>query len=230
VPRTRAPGRLTGILDAALHVFTTVGYRRARMQDVAEAAGVSPGLLYTYAAGKEALFLLTIQREAGVDVDTLPLPVPNPDPSELTTLITKTIRARMQPPALIAAEKSARAPRDVRAELAAIVAEHYDGVYDCRRLLRLIEKCAIDWPELAEAFFDRTRKNHVQRLGAYIARRSQTGQFVKVPDPDVAARFLIETCAWFANHRYGDHDGAAIPEAVARATVVELVTNSLLAK
>lgn len=60
--RTRAPERIHQIVDAALSVFLERGYRRARMADVAEAAGVSPGLLYTYAANKEALFQLVILR------------------------------------------------------------------------------------------------------------------------------------------------------------------------
>ena len=50
----------------------------------------------------------------------------------------------------------------------------------------------------------------------------------RCPIPQVAARFVIETVAWFANHRYGDHDGAQIPNDVAEATVVQLVTAGLV--
>ena len=69
----------------------------------------------------------------------------------------------------------------------------------------------------------------MQRLGRYISSRVASGDFRPVPDADVAARFILETVAWFANHRYGDHDGAGIDDEIARATVVELVTNSLVA-
>ena len=41
-------------------------------------------------------------------------------------------------------------------------------------------------------------------------------------------RFVIETVAWFANHRYGDHDGGEIPDDIAQATVVQLVTAGLV--
>jgi hypothetical protein len=39
---------------------------------------------------------------------------------------------------------------------------------------------------------------------------------------------VIETIAWFANHRYNDHDGAQIDDEVAQATVVQLVTAGLV--
>ncbi len=226
--RTRAPGRLRDILDAACDVFSTVGYRRARMQDVAQAAGVSPGLLYTYAAGKEALFSLVIQREAGVDVDALALPVPNPGGQDLEAIVERVLRSAMKAPSLEAAERTP-VVTDARAELRAIVAELYDRISHARRLLRLVERTALDWPELADHFYNRGRRPFVQRLGRYIARRTRSGDFRSVPNPEVAARFILETASWFANHRYGDHDGAAIDDTVARATVIELVTNSLVA-
>jgi AcrR family transcriptional regulator len=228
VPRTRAPGRLNDIVEAAAEVFATRGYRLTRMQDVAAAAGVSSGLLYTYAAGKEGLFTLVIQAAAGVDLDTLPLPVPDPDERELEAIVRKTLR-ELRAPRLQAAQAATRRPADPRAELEGIVAEQYDGIHQMRRLLRVIERCALDWPELADLFFNRARKPHVRRLANYIERRAKWGCFRPVPDAEVAARVVIETVAWFANHRYGDYDGAKIPDDVARATVIEMLTNGLLA-
>ena len=68
----------------------------------------------------------------------------------------------------------------------------------------------------------------MRRLGSYVAARVASGDFAPVPDPEVAARFVIETVAWFANHRYGDHDGGQIADEVAEATVVQLVTAGLI--
>ena len=116
-----------------------------------------------------------------------------------------------------------------RAELAAIVGEHYDRVARYRRVIKLVERSALDWPELADRFYVRGRRPFVRRLGEYIARRVASGDLAAVPDPDVAARYVIEVVAWFANHRHGDRDGRSIDEATARATVVELVTRSLVA-
>jgi AcrR family transcriptional regulator len=224
-PRTRAPDRLREIVDAALDVFMRSGYRRARMADVARAAGVSPGLLYTYAETKEALFNLVLQRELGVDVDALPLPVPTPDPAATRKLVGQALWEVGTIPTLDAAGD---APADVGAELAAIVGEFYDRVHRYRRFIRLLERSALEWPELADRFYERGRRPFVSRLGEYIRGRVGTGHFRPVPDPDVAARFVIETVSWFANHRYGDHDGARIDDGTARATVVQLVSAGLV--
>ena len=227
--RTRAPGRLQDILDAALDVFSTVGYRRARMQDVAQAAGVSPGLLYTYAAGKEALFSLVIQREAGVDVDGLELPVPNPGAQDLEGVVERVLRASMRAPSLQAAEQRSAAT-DARPSSRAIVAEVYDSISDARRLLRLIERTALDWPELADHFYNRRRRPFVQRLGRYIARRTRVRRLPISTTSRSRSPIRPRERAWFANHRHGDHDGAAIDDAVARATVIELRDRTAVAQ
>jgi len=48
------------LLDAALRVFAQQGYRHARLDDVAEAAGVTKGAIYHYFDTKEALLLAVI--------------------------------------------------------------------------------------------------------------------------------------------------------------------------
>src|SRR5436190_4187689 len=164
VPRPRDPGRLDAIVAAALATFAAAGYRRTRMADVAAAAGVSPGLLYTYAESKEALFALVVQREAGVDINALPLPVGTPSDHELAALVRRSFAALVDVHTLDAADVT-DAPPDVRAEVAGIVAEHFDAILGCRTLLRLVERCAADWPVLAGAFFEDGPGGHPGRLG-----------------------------------------------------------------
>jgi AcrR family transcriptional regulator len=61
--RELAEWRRQRILDAALAVFGSKGVDGASMKEVAAAAGVAPGLLYHYFAGKEALSLaVTVER------------------------------------------------------------------------------------------------------------------------------------------------------------------------
>ncbi len=52
----RPEARPEEILEAALGVFGDVGFARARLEDVAKAAGVSKGTLYLYFDSKETLF------------------------------------------------------------------------------------------------------------------------------------------------------------------------------
>lgn len=236
--RTRPPKRLDDIVEAATRVFLDKGYRRARMDEIARQAGVSPGLLYTYAAGKEALFQLAQLRELGVDVSDTGLPAPAPSADEMAAVARRAFHELAAVPALEAAIKASpgdrrdlrdeRDPRHVREEVAAIVGEHYDRLHRYRRYVRLVERSALDWPEMAERYYERGRVPHVRKLGGYIASRVASGHFAPLPDPDVAARFVIETVAWFANHRYGDHDGARIDDDVARATVIQLIAAGLI--
>lgn len=224
VARSRAPGRLQDVLDAARSVFLTVGYRRARMSDVATAAGVSPGLLYTYAAGKEALFSLVIQRELGVDVDALPLPIAAPEPGAVEALVAGTMRDLGQGPIL----STEMPPADVRTEIETLIGQAYDAIYRYRYFLKLVEKSALDWPSLSAGYYEDGRQPLLDRVAAYIAVRVDNGDFKPVPDAFVAARFVIESVSWFANHRFGDHDGAQIDDAVARETVVTMVSRALI--
>ena len=224
--RTRSPQRLDAITAAALATFTLAGYRRTRMTDVAAAAGVSPGLLYTYAESKEALFALVVQREAGVDITTLPLPVAMTSERDLVALVRRALEALVTLPALAAAEAT-DTPEDVRAEVAAIVGEQFDGVAACRTLLRLVERCAADWPALADAFYEGGRRLLLERLARYLDTRSRAGLLAPIDDGAVAARFVMETVAWFANHRFGDHDGAALDDDAVRREIVALVTRGL---
>src|SRR5262245_48972173 len=225
--RTRAPRRLEDIVEAATVVFLEKGYRRARMDEIARRAGVSPGLLYTYAEDKEALFQLAQLRELGVDISRSELPVPKPSEKEMQAVARRAFQELVAMPSLTAA-LATDAPVDVRAELAAIIGEHYERLHRYRRFVRLTERSALDWPEMTERYYTRGRQPHVRKLGSYISRRVASGLLAPVPDADVAARFVIETIAWFANHRYGDFDGAQIPDDIAQATVVQLVTAGLV--
>jgi AcrR family transcriptional regulator len=50
------------LLEAAASVFAERGYEAARIEQVADAAGVSPGLLYRHFAGKKDLYAELVQR------------------------------------------------------------------------------------------------------------------------------------------------------------------------
>lgn len=224
--KSRPPKRLDEVLDAALGVFEQKGFQRTRMADVARAAGVSPGLLYTYVVSKEALFHIVLLREFGGVIDDSVLPVPNPDAAATERLARHALEEIATIPSLEVA-LGVTAPTDVASEVVVIVGEHYDRVQRHRRFIRIAERSAQDNPEIAEQTYTK-RRAYVLELGRYISSRVVSGHFRPVPDPDVAARFVVETVAWFAMHRYNDFDGGQIDDEVARQTVVHLTTAALL--
>lgn len=54
------------IAEAALRVFSTKGFQKATNKDIAEEAGISPGLIYHYYKDKEDLFLSLIRDRAAI--------------------------------------------------------------------------------------------------------------------------------------------------------------------
>jgi len=59
--KIQAEERRLQILDVALKVFADNGFQGTSIKDIAEAAGISQGLMYHYFASKEALLEATIE-------------------------------------------------------------------------------------------------------------------------------------------------------------------------
>ena len=58
------------ILDAALTIFSKQGYQAARLQEIAEAAGVTRGAVYHHFGGKSQLFITLIE-EASKEINNV---------------------------------------------------------------------------------------------------------------------------------------------------------------
>lgn len=65
----RPDTRMQELLEAALEVFARRGYRNARLDDVADAAGVTKGAIYHYFDTKEALLLGVIEHYQAIAFD-----------------------------------------------------------------------------------------------------------------------------------------------------------------
>lgn len=65
----RKDARPEEILDAALRLFGEKGFSATRMQDVANAAGISKGTLYLYFSNKEAIFYQVVQQRITPQLD-----------------------------------------------------------------------------------------------------------------------------------------------------------------
>jgi AcrR family transcriptional regulator len=77
------------ILDVAGQVFARAGYESAPMDEIADRAGVSKPMLYTYFGSKEGLYLAYIERAGGELIERLVGAAPPEDHS------TAGLRARI---------------------------------------------------------------------------------------------------------------------------------------
>jgi len=225
--RPRPPDRLDRIIAAALRVFAEKGYRRAQMADVAREMGVAPGTLYSYVTSKDGLFHLVIDRAfARSPGPPAPaLPAPDPAPGATLARLRERLAADAALPALDAALRRRRAA-DPRRELETIVRDLYEVVERAWPGIVVLERSALDLPDLARVFYQETRRGLLERLERYLAARSRAGQ-LRASHPAAAARFVVETVASFAMHRHRDPSGWTIDDAAAREAAVELVVDAL---
>src|SRR5580698_4564481 len=66
--RRRKDARPAEILDAALAVFAEKGFSAARMDDIAQRAGVTKGTIYLYFESKDAVFRGLVQESIGATI------------------------------------------------------------------------------------------------------------------------------------------------------------------
>ncbi len=223
--RPSADERLASLATAATESFGRLGYRGTRTADVAAAAGMSAGSLFTYVESKEALFQLVFRYGVGMRAPAA-LPLPTPGPGETVTLVERALR-KMPLPRLRAALATDE-PADVVPELRGIVEELYDLVARYWPLVAVIERCAAELPELDALWFGAERAGVYGDLARYLEHRTASGLLRPMPDAVIAARVVGESLAWFAWHRHEGRDSALYDDAAARCTVIEFVCAALL--
>jgi len=221
--RRTPPDRVNEVARAAWKVFIEKGYRRTLMTDIGAELKLSHAMLYRCVDSKEALFELAMHYAMDpASVATLHVPVPSPAPGHTLQLLQQWARKNVTFPVL----RAALAREDVEdgtAELLEIIDERYAFVERNRRLLALIERSALDLPELHALYYKKLRRNDIRQLSQYLERRINAGLLSEVSDIQVATRFIVETIAWFAWHRKADPDSASIQDEQARKTVRELL-------
>ena len=220
--------RLARLVDCATAVFIAQGYRRTQMADVAKALGIAKGTLYLYVESKDALFDLVARcADEAHPFETLPaLPIRTPKPGATLRYVRERLAKQQVPAALTAALGRKRVP-DPRAELEQIVRELYEALARNRRGIKLLDRSAPDYPELAALWFEGARGGLVRLLAHYLEDRSRRKLLQSVPDAAVAARLLIETVVFWAVHRHWDPHPQPVDEAVAKETVVRVLVGAL---
>jgi AcrR family transcriptional regulator len=229
-PRTKRPlpeDRLEDVVRAGAAVFARRGYRRTQMADVAREMGVSPGNLYNYVEGKDALFYLVLRRMLGEGPRDHPLELPVTGASVPVTAewMAKRLDFVSDFPEL---EKAfaRRRPASQEAEVEAIVGELYDVLARMRLGVDMIERSIEDLPELAQVFGG-VRRELFARYERWLRQRAKAGT-LRVEDPEAVAHLIAELCSWAARRRPNDPDAAQISDSAARRALCRFVVNALV--
>ncbi len=227
--RARDPEFLERLLAASARVFARKGLRASRMGDIASEMGVAHGTLYNYVESKEALFYLLVEQGGNTGPIELPaeLPLKAPVPDVLLRRIKRAIAASFQLAELDAALRRRRVS-DPAAELERVLREFHDRTEATRVPAAVLERSALDLPELFQVYFRGIRRDVFSRFAGYVRLRTEAGYFAPGADPLVAARVLIETVTFFARHRHSDPDPQPLDEAAVRDTVIGMLVRSLV--
>jgi AcrR family transcriptional regulator len=219
--------RLARLVDCATGVFIAQGYRHTQMADVAQALGVAKGTLYLYVESKDALFDLVARCADDPHPFEKPptLPIRTPRPGATLRYVRERLAAQQVPPALTAALARNRVA-DAKKELEGVVRDLYEALARNRHGIKLLDRAAPDYPELAALWFEGARGGLVQQLAQYLRERSRRKLLRPVPDAAVAARLVIETVVFWAVHRHWDPHPQPVDEAVAKETVVRVLVNA----
>jgi AefR-like transcriptional repressor, C-terminal domain len=160
-------------------------------------------------------------------VGTLRLPVHAPPEQEVVGLVQAWVAE--QTAALAAGnDRDPSATPWADLELGSVIDIQYQFVAQHRRVLQLVARCATDLPQLTQWWFVQRRRATLQQLAEYLQRRIDSGELPSVPDVPAAARFIVETIAWFAMHRHRDPDSGMLDDDACRRTVRHLLLAAFL--
>lgn len=223
--RPRDPERFSQLVSTAISVFIRRGYRRAQMADIAEAMGVAKGTLYLYVESKEALFDLAVRGATDHLEEPVELPVPTPKPGSTLRYVEWLLSRDSQVSAL---EKALQreAPRDIRAEFSGIARELYRLMQSRRMALKLLDRNATDYPDLAAAYFSTVRERVPRQLERYLASRVPERP-PEAPPLAALARGVLEVIAFWAIHRHWDPFPTPVDEKASEATAIRLALGAL---
>jgi AcrR family transcriptional regulator len=199
------------------------------MADIAREMGVSQGTLYNYVESKEALFLLVCERgfsDGPIRPPHQP-PIACPSFEAMLRRIREQMLSRIRLDALSAALRTKKVV-DARAELEGVLREFYSVIERTRHGFDLIERSALDVPEMAEMLFVKGRRKAVGAFARYLTNRIESGHFKPVPDASTGARFVIETVTWFGRHRHNTPDSQMISDHDALETTIHFLIGALI--
>jgi AcrR family transcriptional regulator len=224
-PNQRSAHRLEELVDAATTVFALKGYKRARIDEIARVAGISPGTVYNHVASKDALFRIVLER--AIEGEQSGQRVTDTSPDATLKWVARRLDFVSDFPAMEAALACDK-PADSAAEVGLVFAELFDVLLRTRHAAAILERSAAEMTEVRE-FFGGLRRELYARVSRYVGRREAAGVFIPLADPHATARLLVEATAWATHGRLAQRDGQPdISNDAARAALVEMATRTLV--
>jgi AcrR family transcriptional regulator len=219
-------GRFSQLIEVATKTFVARGYRLTQMADVAEALGVAKGTLYGYVESKEALFDAAVRFADNPPSDPGKLPLPPPATGSTVQYIQARLLEEARELELVHALSRPKGTRAKAGEFEGIVRDLYRRMSRNRRALKLVDRCAIDHPELASVWFEQGRYGQVALLATYLEKRIGDGKLRPIANVQLAARMVLETVALWAIHMPWDASPRPFADDEVESAVVDMLVHA----
>jgi AcrR family transcriptional regulator len=232
VARSIPPERFPQLIRAATEIFIARGYRLTQMVDISTALGIAKGTLYGYVESKEALFDAAVRYADGFESPPALSSLPLRTPPEGATLsyIRERIAKEAADMALVRVLKGDLVIRNARRELETVLTDLYRGIARNRFAVKLVDRCAADYPELARVWFGEGRWAQHRLLVDFIDTRAKNRRFRRIENTEVVARTVLETIAFWSLHRHFDPSSQSVDDAAAERAVVDFLAHAVLEK
>lgn len=157
----RSEDRPREICAAALEVFAEKGFAAAKLDEIAQRAGVSKGTLYLYFADKQDLFKAVVQSAIAPNIEAITSAI-SPSDAQISEVVRMFLSGF--------AEREARLPVGAVAKI--VIGE------------------SSNFPELARVWHDEIAAKAIGALAGFVERAQQRGE-VRPGDPRLYAFSLI---------------------------------------
>ncbi len=229
-PRVMPENRIPDIIRAAASVFGRKGYRLAQMEEIARMADVSKATLYYYFESKIHLFYYVLENGVPAEGESVPPPeATSPkNESELLKLIELKLKERSRLSYLEGLLDNEPEKVDMAAEIEGILRELWELFEQNRVQIVVLEKSALEFPELAQVYDKYARSRVLHQLERYLESRIRLGAVRPLNSPLTIARLIIESMAWFGFKQLGDYfSPVRYPKSEALPELISMFLNGL---
>src|SRR5262249_44762638 len=132
------------------------------------------------------------------------LPVRTPPPGQTASYVRERLALEAAEMTLVRVSAGTLVIKDPVEELTAVLRDLYRSILRNRLALKLIDRCAADYPELAAIWFGEGRWAQHELLVQLLKTRSRRRHLRRIEHPDIVARTILETIAFWGMHRHFD--------------------------
>ena len=219
--------QLTRIIESSIKLFSARGYRQTQMSNIAKDMGISPGTLYLYFESKEALFEFVLKYIfLKQDFDEISFPIKSSSNDFGFKILEKEFKSK-KPFAQLNEIVHREYVENVAEEFENIIRTLFSTLSTYRSGVTIMLNSVINWPQLT-TFYVNVVTDYLELLSDYLSLRINQGLIEKVPDAPAAARFILESTAWFAIHRHRAMYQPNMDDETAEETAVQLLMNAFI--